>query len=92
MKTDASVAVFSRKHCRTQDFIFGKRIAVNTVVIFADAAVTAVNRADVRDFNESAVINLIAHKLGGLLIGSFLKLLAVFRFGQTEQEHDILIG
>jgi len=65
---------------------------VNTVVIFADAAVTAVNRADVRDFNESAVINLIAHKLGGLLIGSFLKLLAVFRFGQTEQEHDILIG
>ena len=65
---------------------------MNTVVIFADAAVTAVNRADVRDFNESAVINLIAHKLGGLLIGSFLKLLAVFRFGQTEQEHDILIG
>jgi len=65
---------------------------VNTVVIFADAAVTAVNRADVRDFNESAVINLIAHKLGGLLIGSFLKLLAVFRFGQTEEENGILIG
>ena len=65
---------------------------MNAMIIFTDAAVTAVNRANVRDFNEAAVINLIPHKLGCLLISNFLKLLAVFRFRQAEQEHDILIG
>ncbi|GEM_PF-4152069 len=65
---------------------------MNAMIIFTDAAVAAVNRANVRDFNKAAVINLIPHKLGCLLISSFLKLLAVFRFRQAEQEHDILIG
>ena len=91
LKTNATVAVFRRKLCCIQYLFLGECIAANAVIILADAAVTAVNRADIRDFNEAAIVNLISHELGCLLIGGFLKLLAVFRFRQTEEKHDILI-
>ena len=92
LQTDASVAVFCRKQRCAQNFFFGQRVSADNVIVFADTAVTAVNRADIRDFNEASVINLIAHQLGRRLIGSLLKFCAVFRIRQSEQEHDILIG
>ena len=50
LKTDASVAVFCRKQRCAQNFFFGQRVSADNVIVFADTAVTAVNRADIRDF------------------------------------------
>ena len=66
-------------------------VALHGVIRLPDAAVAAVGRADVGEFNEAAVIDIGAHQLRRAAEGFILQHPAVFEVGEPEKLNDVFV-
>ena len=92
LQAHRSVAVPGGPERGLKDLLGAHFVAPQLPVVPADAAIPAVGRADVGDFDESPVVHEAAQRAGGFFVGCKPQAGAVFGRAQGEQSRDFRVG